>query len=383
MAITLNKPYAGLRIAASSGDLVFTLREGFCDGIVLNTPYIGLRASVSGGDLVFLVSDQKVRPDGTLFLNKPYIGRIASLTSGDLVFIVDGKKCTGNLVTSCGCEICCTLAATVQVADSGDMYAWTDPLDVMLLCGGQLQTSGGYACLNDIDLETQIYVNITTTYTEKNTLGSPEAYSAGGASGTREVKTDIWTSEDFDIEGETYRISYWRCEGTIYQTLPTVSTTTFCDIGWVLQHQATDDNFGNFWETIAGYDLIDWLDLGATSKLWMFNWTDDNPYDPEDCPDGYSYNAGELNPSTGCNVRSAPYVGGSSDDEDTCPVALVHESWYRLIADPDTDPYRIKCAKVTIADLCDDEPDLQAMFDDSLNPETLFSPELEYSGWFN
>lgn len=383
MALTVDKPYIVVRTGYDGTNLIYHVIGASCDPLAVDQVVAGLRSGLRTSKLAYVFGDQKLEADGTLTIDKPYLGLRTGLRSGKLVYLVDGKECDDTLVTSCGCEICCTLAATVQVADSGDMYAWTDPLDVLLSCGGQLQTSGGYACLNDIDLETQIYVNITTTYTEKDTLGAPEAYSAGGASGTREVKTDIWTSEDFDIEGETYRISYWRCEGTVYQTSPTVSTTTFCDIGWVLQHQATDDNFGNFWETIAGYDIIDWLDLGATSKLWMFNWSDDNPYDPDDCPDGYSYNAGDLVPSTGCNVRSAPYVGGSSDADDDCPVAVVHESWYRLIADPDTDPYRIKCAKLTIADLCDDEPDLQAMFDDSLNPETLFSPELEYSGWFN
>ena len=379
MAITLNKPYAGLRIAASSGDLVFTPREGFCDGIVLNTPYIGLRASVSGGDLVFLVSDQKVNADGTLILNKPYIGLVASQSNGDLVFLVAGKKCTTTLIDICDCTICCTLLATVQVADSGDPYTWSDPVDVTLTCGGVYQYHAGWSCLNDEIEDDTTLVKVLVTYSGKDTTASPEPYDTGSESGTYTIFSEVWSSGDFYIDGVKYRLTYIAAVRTNYQTSPTVSTTEICGSEWILQKEVNSeiDPYSPHW------DIVD-RSPGGIPFGW-FDYSDDNPYAPDECPPGYSYNGGDLEQSNPCRTQAAPYVGGYTEDGDPCPapIGIIYESWYRLIADPDTDPYRIKCAKVTIADLCDDEPDLQAMFDDSLNPETLFSPELEYSGWFN
>lgn len=345
-----NEIVMGVVSGSRDGKLIVVTTPTRCADPAVGEVYLGLVSGTHNGKPLVVISPQRC-DSGELPVGQTYLGVVSGTHNGKLLVVVPCDGCDG--VFSCDCDICCTLEATVQVADSGDPYSWSAATDTTLTCGGVLQTSGGYACLNDLDLETQVYVNITTTYAEKDTIGAPEAYDTGSASGTREVKTDIWASSDFEIDGETYRLSYWRCEGTVYQTSPTTATTPFCDTGWVLQHQASDINFGNFWETIAGYDIIDWLDLGPTSKLWMFDVSDDNPYSPNDCPDGYSYNSGDLNPSAGCNVRTAPYVGGSTDDEDACPVAVTHESWYRLIADPDIDSNRIKCAKLTIADVCE------------------------------
>lgn len=101
MPITLDKPYLGLRIAASSNVPVFAPREGFCDGIVLDTPYVGLRAASLDGEPVFVVGDQKLNADGTAILDKPYIGLRASQVDGTLVYLVDGKD---------ECEPCAVLA---------------------------------------------------------------------------------------------------------------------------------------------------------------------------------------------------------------------------------------------------------------------------------
>lgn len=351
MTLELNKPILAKRVAFKDGKLHFIPHETICSGVVLNKPYLAKRVALRDGKLHFLIGDQKLEPDGKLTLDKPYFAKRVALRDGKLHFVVSGKVCSDTGVTSCECEICCTISATVQVGNGVAGDPWSTAVDVDLTCGGQIQTSGGWYCLNDEVEDDQYPLNVTYTWAEKNTLGSPESYT-GATSGTREVKTDIWSSGNFTISGSTYRLSYWRNEGTVYQTSPSTVTTPFCGIGWMLQKQESDPDYGSFWATVAGTDIA--TATAAALSTWMFTITDNNPNAPDDCSAGYHYNGGELVPGTGCDKYTGTYTSGSTGtgDDDDCPVAIVRESWFRLTTDPDTDPYRIKCAKVTIADLC-------------------------------
>lgn len=357
MSIVLDRPLTGLRSSLIGEDILFVNDEGFCDGVVIDSPYVGLRAGMIGDAILFVVGDQQLEADGTLTIDKPYIGLVAGqLPGGEILFVLAGKQCEEpGPFTFCECEICCTLEATVEVGADGDPYAWSDPLDVVLTCGSFFQTHGGYYCLEEVILEEQFPLKITTTWNEKDTVGSPEAYTDGGSSGTRECFTKIWSSGDFEIDGETYRLTFWYSEATVYQTAPSVVTTTGCFYGYFLQHLAASVDYGDYWELVIeggphGYPLTD------TAIHWLFTLTDDNPYAPEDCPDGYIFNGGDLVPGDRCTGAGNPsYTAGGSTDTEACPVYEFIEQWYRLTTDPDDDAHRLKCARITIADNCEPE----------------------------
>jgi len=362
MALSAGDRRLGLSTGVTPAGLaVFVPFEGACDPLQAGDRRVGLITGVtSDGKPIVAWGDQKCKAGTSHWeAGKRYIGLVTGVTEDGTPIIASWcEECEETPpVSSCGCEICCTLSATVQVGDGVAGDPWSDAVDVDLTCGGVLETDGGHCCVNDEVEDDIICFKIRNTYSEKNTLGSPEAYvGLGPSSGTREVKTDIWSSGNFTIGTDTYRLSLWRSEGTIYQTSPSEETTPFCVAGWSLQHLHTNhapfDPYPDFWETVAGNDIASWVASGILQ--WLFVITDDNPYAPNVCPDGFGYSAGDLTPSTGCNVVSSPYSPGgtSSGDAADCPVLLAAETWYKLNTDPDDDAHRIKCAKVSIADLC-------------------------------
>lgn len=299
MALTLNKPYSGLRIASSSNVPVFAPREGFCDDIVLDTPYVGLRASAVDGSPVFLISDQKTTPGGELEIGKPYIGLRASQVDGTLVYLVDGKVCEEGDPTVCGVTRCCTLEGSVRVKLTDDP-TWSDWAPVDLVCGSTSKSSWWWCCLNDLIEDDTYCYYITWTASEKDTLSSPEAYTDGGNSGTRSCKTVIW-SVQFDLSGETYRLTYYVVEWHVFQTLPTVITTDGCEEGYSLQRLDTDVS-GSYWNLLVGTELHEACYTGGGNfEMWMINISNDSPDDPAFCPEGYGNSGAELFPyGLGC-----------------------------------------------------------------------------------
>lgn len=334
--------------------------EGKCTPLVAGERRVGLITGIADdGTPIVAWSYQKCKAGTSSFeAGKRYIGLITGIDDDGTPIIGSWcEPCDDTSVTICSCEICCTLNATVAVGSAGDSKAWTDDVNVEMACHGVLETDGGHCCINDEVEDDTFCFKIRNTYAEKDTIGSPEAYiGAGPSSGTREVKTVIWSSGNFEIEGETYRLSYWISEGTIYQTSPSTVTTPFCIRGWSLQHLHTDhdifDPYPDWWETVAGTDIATWV--AANNYQWFFNLTDDNPYAPDDCPPGYSYNAGELIPFPRCpyDLDGTPVTGGSITQTNDCPVYLFHESWTRLAVDPNDCEHKDKCARVTITDGC-------------------------------
>jgi hypothetical protein len=260
--------------------------------------------------------------------------------------------------TICGCAICCTLDATVSVNDGSD--EWTVPVDVELTCGGLIEFEYAYSCLND-EVEDDTYnVVYTGTFAEKDTFGSPEAYSDGFNSGTIERKTRIWSSEDTVINGDTYKLHYWRTETARHQTSPTVAETSDCYEGWLLQVIVPADEFdprGDHWELADSY----WNGGSNVYGYWIaatlvtpsiFDVTDTDP----GCAEGYSYNGGEAQPGYGCATYPPPSgtFGGREDNSfSRCPVSLWSESWHSNFLTP-TCEQKIPCVRVGIFDRCTD-----------------------------
>lgn len=382
MTLELNKPILARRVAYKDGKLVFLPQEGFCDGVTIGKPVLAKRVAYKNEKLHFLLSDQKLDSDGKLIIGKPYLAQRVAEKDGKLHFVVSGVQCEPpTSITMCGCEICCTLAATVQVGDGTTGGEWSDPVDVDLTCGGTVQLTTAYFCLNNEIEDDNILKKFTTTYSEKDTIGSPTAWSDIGTSGTREVKTVIWASEEFEIDGDDYRLVVWVNGGTIYQLLPTEATTPFCNGGWMLQKKITSgvgfDTYGEYWDQVAGDDF----GVYYGNNQWMFDVSNDNPDDPDECGTGYSYNGGDL-PTTGagCDTVTGVGAGRTIDTSSTgsvtdCPLALTYESQHRLTTDPDEEAYYVKCAKISIADLCDMDDNDYFDDGDGIEGEGFFDPD--------
>lgn len=310
MTLELNKPYLVKRVGSEGQVLHYLPWEGFCDGVVLDKPVLAKRVANNAGVLHYLISDQKLEDDGTLTIDKPYLAKRVASNSGVLHYLVGGKLCVDSTVTVCDVTRCCTLDASVRIKLTSTP-TWTDWETLNLFCGGQSYGTWSWSCLNDeVEDDTFTYY-ITYTFSEKDTLASPEAYDDGVSSGTRSCKSVIWSSGDFTINGDTYRLTYFEIEWHIFQTSPSVVTTDGCTTGYFLQKKYTDE-FGDCWGTIAGTDAFT---LG-TIPAWQYNVTNDSPYDPEFCPEGYSNNGSEIAPCDGCSFD--PAACAEIDIDDPC-----------------------------------------------------------------
>lgn len=345
MTLELNKPYFVKRVANKSGTLHYLPMDGFCDGVALDKPVLAKRVANKDGTLHFLLSDQKLEPDGKLKLNKPYFAKRVANKDGVLHYLVAGKQCEGpGNPTLCGCEVCCTLTGTLSVNDESD--GWTEEVEVELTCGGTIETTSGYFCVNDEVIDDLACIKVTTTWSEKDTIGSPEAYTDGVTSGTQEYKSHIWSSGDIDIGGETYRLSYWRVQVTKYQTLPTVTTIEQCLEGIYIQKLSSEaPGFETchtpFWSPVL---------LSGAPGAPYFNISDDGPETV--CPEGYSFAAGELLPYVySCNYPLL--VLGDDFVTSDCPVFYAAEYYY---FPPGPGPFdcedRIPCVRYSIIDKC-------------------------------
>ncbi len=361
MALTLGKPYLVLRTGMKDGKQAVLVMDGDCDeGLTLGKPRLSLRTGTKDGKQVQLVADQKLDPDGKLILNKPYLALRSGMKDGKVVVVVPGMACEAPAnPTVCGCEICCTLDATVSVNDGSD--EWTEPFDVELTCGGVIEFQAGYCCLNDEVEDDTFCFKYTNTFAEKDTFGSPEAYNWITTSGTIEINTKIWASDDFVINGDTYRLSYWRTERAIHQTAPTTAELSDCYEGWLLQRLANDPvTYGDYWDIVESYwnggsNVYGYWTAATVSTPSIFTVTNDNPYAPEDCPEGFSYSGGDLQTGYGCaTYQSAPPYGGRADNAfSRCPVSLWSETWSSTVITPTCDQ-RIPCARIGIFDRCTD-----------------------------
>lgn len=358
MALTLDKPYLGLRIAATGGVPVFAPREGFCDGVVLNTPYVGLRAAALDGSPVFLISDQKVNADGTAIIGKPYIGLRASQVNGTLVYVVDGKVCEGgDDPMGCGdCSICCTLDGTLELGDGGTGYS--AGVDFTLTCGGSFTASTYVSCLNDeIEDDTYCY-EITTTYTGGSGFNIPYDFG-GGVTGEYDWVTEVWVSDSFTAGGMTLRVWFVATQYTVRQATPTVSNFNQCTNSWGIQYfqEAVEfDCCADRW--VNAYTFVHSGGVGfAGVKL---NSSSDAPESP--CNEGYSENGGGV--CGAFNLCTTP--GGmiaqqiSTEDGLICdgsPFTILFEYMYCTASggtcvSGDTSTYT-KCFRLTIADNCE------------------------------
>lgn len=269
----------------------------------------------------------------------------------------DGDEPPDNPIV-CGCEICCTLDATLSVNDGSD--GWTVPLDVELTCGGSIEFEFAYSCLNDEVEDDSYYVVYTATFAEKDSFGSPEPYDNGVTSGTIEHKTVIWSSANFVINGETYKLHYWRTETATHQTSPTVSESTFCSEGWLLQILIPSDGIdprGDHWDLVDSYwnggsNVYGYWGAATLTAPSIFDVTITDP----GCDEGYSYNGGDAGLSYGCATYPPPTstFGGREDNSfSRCPVSLWSESWHSSFLSP-TCEQRIPCVRVGIFDRCND-----------------------------
>lgn len=347
MALTLDKPYLGLRASLSGDAVVFVPREGICDGIVLDTPYIGLRAATSGDAVVFLISDQQLTPTGGLVHDKPYIGLRAANDDGTLVYVVQGNVCGDPYIpTFCECEICCTLDATVEI---GDGTGWLTAVDTTLTCGGQVPFTTCYACTLDETPEEAILVNYENYWRGKTTLDVPFDEGVAG-SGTYDFYSEIWSSPTFEIDEETYQLHFFAARVDRHRVLPTPSESTACSYGAVLKKQSLVIGSSEAWQTVigSGPDTMVVMGFGGTD---LFELELNPTYDPDPCPPGYSEAGGDCVDEEFCTIEPPGYTPSSSGSSALCDA---EDGTYYIIERVFTGGGpELKCARFSIFDNCE------------------------------
>jgi len=308
MALTLDKPYLGLRIASSSNVPVFAPREGFCDDIVLDTPYVGLRASAVDGSPVFLISDQKLATGGTLTLNKPYIGLRASQVDGTLVFLVDGKVCDeGSIVL---CDISLTSTGSIAVVKASGDTTGAPGVDPMFGTWSGLSREDGQTLLSDVSFDNYDF-SATLIST---TVGAPPFFTNGSSYQRPTSFGTCSTNITATAEAYGYQTPWTSFSGGEFKHVYLVSKVTVTVVSPALVTETCAYNFWTFQRDSEG----------AATKIWYFGYSTGTAQDNTWCGPtarlseptplvnwhlGTSCTFGATGPSNGASVRK-PYVGG-------------------------------------------------------------------------
>lgn len=344
---TIDKPYLALRVATHDGDLVFAVKDGFCDGIELNVPYIGLRAATHDGKLVYIISDQKLEADGTLTMDKPYIGLRVATHDGSLVYVIDGKECAPSEPVICdGCEICCTLDATVQLTVYGDDETYDDPVDLTLTCGAAFTRWYGVWCCVDDETEEPFCENAGfVTYTGRDGVFDWDFGAPYGVVPVT-IKSDVWLSEEFTYQnimmpfpGDTQARLVYAAANFSYTT-DMLHEDCFQIV--YLQHKLTPYFYGE-WTTRcqAQSSTASGVNPFAGAEWWEnldFLFEVSLPLDLE-CDEGFTFiRTGDNGDVYNCSTIGP---GGGWGD---CPIFIDFE------VNPPGDE---KCCKVQIMDNCE------------------------------
>lgn len=123
----MNEKVLGLVSGVRDGKQLLVTTPKRCSATAAGDLYLGLVSGTRDGKPLLVVSDF-VCDAGALAVGQTYLGLVSGIRDGKPLLVVPCGDCGG--VTSCGCDICCTLDATVQVGSDADAYAFTDPLDV-------------------------------------------------------------------------------------------------------------------------------------------------------------------------------------------------------------------------------------------------------------
>lgn len=342
MTLTLNKPYFVKRVADNGGTLHFLPVEGFCTGVTLNKPYPAKRVADKEGVLHFLLSNQQLATDGKLVIGKPYFAKRVADKEGVLHFLIDGKQCTPFNPTFCECTICCTLDGTVEI---GNGSSWFTAVDVTLTCGGQVPFTTCYSCYNEGTDDT-ILVNYENYWRGKTTLDVPFDEGPAG-SGTYDYYSEVWSSEEFTVDGETYQLHFFAVQVDRHRVLPSPVDETTCGYGWVLKKY---DVAQTQWITIMGAGPES-APAGMAGETY-FELETNPPYDPDMCPPDYVENGGDcVDPGALCNTAPPGYIASSSGSSAYCDP---NDGTYLIVEQkftgggPD-----INCARFSIFDNCE------------------------------
>lgn len=361
MALTLDKPYLGLRASLSGDAVVFVPREGICDGIVLDTPYIGLRAATSGDAVVFLISDQQLTMGGELKINKPYIGLRAANDDGTLVYVVDGKQCDEGepIPPFCECDICCTLDGTIEMGDGGTGYE--TGIDFTMTCERTYTTATYTSCYNEDTDDTYCYV-VTTTY--EGGSGTGESFSFGGFTGTYDWRTVVWVSDAFDIDGDSYRVFLVVTTYDITYVTPAPSTDQQCAWAWGIQRLYTPPPESDFCPCGGNWGTVYSASSGGTNfSAVRLVTTTDHAGDP--CAEGYVENGnGECGAPAWCTTPPGYVAFGEGNGFDNSWFTDCTEGGQILLVAAvmfcvfpagtcPGDGTSVKCFRLTIADNCE------------------------------
>lgn len=349
MPLEVDKPYLVLRTGMKDGKLVALVMDGHCDdGLTTGKPHLSLRTGMKDGKQVQLVADQRLDVDGKLVIDKPYLALRTGMKDGKLVVLVQGKQCEPASFTYCeGCEICCTLDATVEI---GDGTSWLTGVDVALTCGGQVPFTTCYICTDDeTPEENPILVNYENYWRGKTTLDVPFDEGVAG-SGTYDFYSEIWSSPTFEIDEETYQLHFFAARVDRHRVLPTPSESTACSYGAVLKKQSLVIGSSEAWQTVigSGPDTMVVMGFGGTD---LFELELNPTYDPDPCPPGYSEAGGDCVDEEVCSIEPPGYTASGSGSSALCDAEdgtyVIQEKVF-IGGGPE-----LKCARFSIFDNCE------------------------------
>lgn len=375
-----------LIVGYDAGRPILARLDGKCGDLAAGDRGIGLITGSDGGKPVISWSDQRCAPGTSNFeVGKKYLGLVTGTDAQGRPIISSWCKegCAGDApFTACDCTICCTLDATVQVASAGDPTVWTDPVDVTLTCGGALTVISCYSCCSDTVEDECVQIVVEQTWSDRDTTGSPEPWGPfGGYEGTSTIRSQTWSSGEFEIEGKTYRLFFRAWEETVHQTAPTEYDYVQCNADWILQRwePPVPDSTPGLWQTMIASNSYG--GGGGGSYAVPFDYSDDNPYSETSCPEGFHEAGGECPEVIVCGFHPA-YTGDPLLSVRTTSSALCDEEDGTYVMDEamiclGTAPYPtcssadestyLKCAKILIADNCEEE-----FFDDEFFDPDFF-----------
>jgi len=363
MTLELNKPYLVKRVASNGGVLHYLPMDGFCDDIALDAPVLAKRVASNAGVLHYLIGNQQLAADGKLTLNKPYLAKRVASNSGVLHYLVGGKQCGGgDNQFFCGCEICCTLEATLEVR--GETSGWASSVDATLTCGGSFEITQHWYCYEEEFPEEQYAQLFRQTW--QGGSGSDT-----WVSGTYDWRTEVWVSDEIDSDAGDfsygaatfsrtgkYKVFFAATEYTYHEEGEEDVLCCAYEWGVLVQFNMTapypTDTSWGFWNT-GSYST------GTCSVRWT---TDDQ--DPE-CPPGMIRSESDVFADgsylSGVCSRNAqdgltPIAEGGSTLEGCInggegPIGIVMETWGCPVAAACIEGDRIPCTRLSIFDLCE------------------------------
>lgn len=201
-----NEKVLGLVSGTRDGKLLVVTTPTRCDDPVADEVYMGLVSGTRNGKPLVAISTQRCGGTGLLETDRGYLGLVSGTRNGKLLLAVPCGDCDGGDMPVCGgCNVCCTLSATLQLPDPGTGgTTFGTAFDVELFCNRSFEIWKG---------ATQCYYFNEETEEGDSYYVDQGVTTYSGTSGVVTIEdveytyvSDIWASDEFTYGGATYKL---------------------------------------------------------------------------------------------------------------------------------------------------------------------------------